>query len=478
MDNALQTELLNWLNSKERDEMLTADKYYSGKHDILTRQRTALGPGGQLVPIENLPNHRIVDNQYRLLVDKKANYALGKPFTVSTENEAYSKELLKIFSKRFYKKFRSLGINAINQSKCWLHPYYNSSGELKFKVFKASEVFPIWEDSDHETLLGAIRIYPVKVYENGQVKIVTMAEEYTPEGVQRYKYNGRYFCEDGLRQAYLSVDEVPYNWGKTPLIEFRYTEDDAPLIRFTKELQDAINLITSNFVNNMDEDPRTTILILKNYDGENLGEFRRNLATYGVVKVRSMEGMQGGVESLRIEVNASNYQAVLMQLKRALVENGRGFDAKEERMDGDPNQMNIMSMYTDIDIDTNALEAEFQQGFEDLLWFINQHLMRIGKGDFSEDKVEIVFNRDIFVNESELIKNCMNSVGIISNETIVANHPWTVDLQRELKLLKQQENEEMEMFSYDKSGGTGGGEPSTSGAINSAPNEEISEEQE
>jgi hypothetical protein len=53
-------------------------------------------------------------------------------------------------------------------------------------------------------------------------------------------------------------------------------------------LQDAINITLSDFENNMQEDPRNTILILKNYDGENLAEFRANLAAYGAVKVKTM----------------------------------------------------------------------------------------------------------------------------------------------------------------------------------------------
>ena len=48
----------------------------------------------------------------------------------------------------------------------------------------------------------------------------------------------------------------------------------------------------------MEEDPRNTILVLKNYDGENLGEFRQNLSTYGAVKVRTIDGAMGGVETL------------------------------------------------------------------------------------------------------------------------------------------------------------------------------------
>ena len=153
-----------------------------------------------------------------------------------------------------------------------------------------------------------------------------------------------------------------------------------------KCLQDAINKILSTFQDNLEEDPRNTILVLENYDGTNLGEFRHNLATYGAVKVHTVDGVKGGVNALSVEVNAENYKSILIQLKRALVENARGFDAKEERMDGDPNQMNIQSMYSDIDLDIDGMENEFQCGFEELITFINQYLVSIGAGDFSEER--------------------------------------------------------------------------------------------
>ena len=70
-------ELTDWETSPERREMIDGDRYYTGDHDILKRQRTAIGPDGKLIVIENLPNNRIVDNQYAKHVDQKANYLLS-----------------------------------------------------------------------------------------------------------------------------------------------------------------------------------------------------------------------------------------------------------------------------------------------------------------------------------------------------------------------------------------------------------------
>ena len=205
----------------------------------------------------------------------------------------------------------------------------------------------------------------------------------------------------------------------------------------------------------MQEDARNTILVLKNYDGTNLGEFRKNLATYGAVKVRYDGETKGGVETLEITVNAENYKAIVEIFKKALIENAMGYDAKDDRLSGNPNQMNIQSMYSDIDLDANDMETEFQAAFEEILWFVNAHLANTGRGNFENEEVNIIFNRDILINESEAIANCQASVGILSDETIIGMHPWIDDPQKELERLEKQrekEKQEMEAQSYNPFG--------------------------
>ena len=187
-------------------------------------------------------------------------------------------------------------------------------------------------------------------------------------------------------------------------------------------------------------------MILKNYDGENLGEFRHNLSLYGVVKVRSIDGCDGGVETLQVQVNSENYQSILKVLKKALIDNARGFDSDDERMNANPNEMNLRSMYSKIDLDANGMEMEFQASFDDLLWFIDQHLANEGVGDYNDVDVDIIFDRDMIVNESEMINNCKNSVGIVSTETIIANHPFTRDPLKELEALEEEKQKNIDLY--------------------------------
>ena len=442
----LEKILTKWLDSPNRKEQLLAEKYYSGDHDILYREKKVIGSDGKLVKIDNVANNKLVDNQYRKLVDQKTNYVLGKPLTIATESDEYLKELNNVFTKAVHRQFRVLARYAVDGGIAWLYPHYDESGNWRLSVFPSYEICPIWKDKAHTELECAMRYFSEEVFdEKGSIKLIHRVDLFTTHGITHFRYQGAsLILDENPHTDYMTVGNASYNWDELPIIPFKYNADEIPLIRNVKQLQDSLNQVLSDFQNNMEEDPRTSILVLKNYDGTNIPEFRQNLATYGVIKVTTVDGVQGGVETLKVEVNAANYQAILMQLKRAIVENGRGFDAKEERMDGDPNQMNIESMYTDIDLDVNGMETEFQAGFEKLKWFIDKYLIHQNKGDYTENDVEFIFNRDIFINEDAKIDNCVKSVGIISNKTILARHPWVTNVEHELKQIEEDKQAELE----------------------------------
>lgn len=446
--------------SHKRKSMFDGERYYEGKQDILFRKRMIIGQNGELEEVTNLPNNKIVDNQYNKMVDQKNNYLLGQPISVQSDNEQYSKILKQIFNKKFLRLMKNIGEDTLNCGIGWLYLHYDEQGELAFKRFKPYEIIPGWKDEEHTVLEYAIRVYEVITYEGRTEKIVEKVEVYDDKGISYFELNnGDLKPIEPFHQDYFTeVDEdgrvQGYNWSKIPLIPFKYNSKEIPLIRRVKSLQDGVNTILSNFQNQMEEDPRNTILVLVNYDGENLGEFRKNLAQYGAVKVRTVDGSVGDLRTLQIEVNSDNYKVILEQFKKAIIENAKGYDAKDDRMSGNPNQMNIQSMYSDIDLDANAMETEFQASFEELLWFINIHLSNSGLGDYEDEEVDVIFNRDILINETEVIENCQKSSGILSEKTIVANHPWVDDPQSELDRIAEQQ--ETEMNKYDEYPNLGG----------------------
>ena len=436
----LEAELKAWLASDTWRNMLIRKAYAAGDQDIRFKTRRAIGEGGKATTVRNLPNNIIMDNQYGKLVNQKASYLLAKPFEVKTEDEGFGDVLKPVFNQHFRRTLKTVGEDCLNAGVGYLYPYF-ADNELRFRRFNPEEILPFWMDDAHEELAAFLRVYTVQHYEGQTLKESLKVQYFTKEGVRYFTFdNGKLLPDvEAEDAAYMKVNGTPMNWEKIPLIVFRANSGEHPLICRVKSLQDALNTLLSTFADNMQEDPRTTILVIRNYDGEDLGEFRRNLAAYGAVKVRDAEGGKGGIDTLSIEVNAENFELVLRLLKRAIIENGCGFDAKDDRLSNNPNQMNIQSMYSDIDLDANDMELEFQAAMERLMWFVSVAL-RLKKAEVGA--AEFVFNRDILINESEAITDCQNSAGVISRETIVANHPWTKDTKAELDRLKKEREEE------------------------------------
>lgn len=397
------------------------------------------------------------------MVNQKTNYLLGKPFVIEGDNRQYIELLQQVFNKSFMKTLKNGGKAALNSGIAWLHPYYTDNGVFSFRLFPGYEILPFWKDSEHTILDFAVRLYPVESYEGTTLTIIEKVEVYDLKGVHKFILDGEILVPDvsmgnGLFDIpYVSIIDgegmaTGMNWEKIPLIPLKYNEQEIPLIKKVKTLQDGINIMLSDFENNMQEDARNTILILKNYDGQDLGEFRRNLATYGAVKVRCSGDTNGGVETLEITVNADNYKVILELFKKALIENAMGYDAKDDRLSGNPNQMNIQSMYSDIDLDANDMETELQASFEEILWFVNAHLFNTGQGDFAGENINIIFNRDMLMDEGAIISNIRNSEGILSNQTLVAQHPWIKDVEDEMQKIeeeKQKALEEIERQQYE-----------------------------
>ena len=445
----LNEEVDSFLNSQKRRDMLNGERYYRGEQDILKRKKTVIGPGGVVEECKHLLNSRVVDNQYARVVDQKVSYLLGKPLTLMTEKQDFLPELQHFFGADFRRKFRMIGEDALNCGIGWLHPYYNQKGQLKLRRIAPWEMIPIWKDDSHSELESAIRVYAMEQSGNRPPKI--QVELFTPEGLFCFSRDEGLFCfsrdegvftlDSGVKPYFTCKSkskEIPGFWGAVPLIAFRAGFREIPLINRVKSLQDGINTMLSDFQDRLGEDTHHTVLVIRNFDGEDLGEFRRNLATFGAVKVRSEGGDGGGVETLNIAVNAQNFEAILHTLKKALVENAKGFDVRDLQHMGSPNQMAIQSMYADMDLDAQGMEIEFTAGIEELLFFFAAHLERVGKGGLLPQDVDVIFNKDMLINEGETIENCVRSLEILSKESVLYQHPWTKDAEKEMGRLREE----------------------------------------
>lgn len=485
----LEHKIGRWKCSPERKIQIDGEQYYKGGHDIWHRKREAIGPDGDKVELKNLPCSKIMDNQYGKMADQKRNYLLGQPVAIESDNETAAEAIRKVLDAKFLRTLSAVGLNCINSGICWIFPHYDDKGEFKFKIFPAYEILPFWKDAAHTELHYAVRYYRVEKPYSLNGEEIEKVEIYRAEGIQRFVLeNGKLKPDEIPEEAYITLitpgteataedQPVVYaGWEKVPLVPFKFNAKEQSLLERCKSLQDAINETLSEFRDNMQEDSRSTIMVLKNYGGENLAEFRRQLIAYGAIRVESEDGVSGGVDTLHIEVNAANYEVILKLMKKALIENCRGYDAKDDSVGGNANQMHISAMFNDIDIDANEMEAEFQASLVDLIFFVKSHLANTGKGDFEADEIRFIFNRDLMMNQTEILDSLVRAGVRIPNRELLNQVPFIDDVDEAESLLEEEDEKNKEMFTDpfsgngDDSGDDGAGGQNTDDGTNPARN--------
>jgi len=182
--------------------------------------------------------------------------------------------------------------------------------------------------------------------------------------------------------------------------------------------------------------------VLKNYGGTDLAEFVDELRKTLAIKVDS----DGGVDTIQPQVNVSEVLAFIDKNRRDIYDLADGVDTKDPDL-GNASGTALYFRYMGLDNDCAGLGASLKEAFQRMKRFIDVYFALTGKGDFSAEKLDVVFNTDMPVNESEVIANCRNSEGMISRRTILENHPWTKDPEEEQKRIDEENGtDSMDVF--------------------------------
>ena len=432
---------------EKKIKMQAGIDYYHYRHAIDEKKRAILGKNGKIVTMRNLPNTIIKDNQYSRALDQKRNYVLSNKPNINSKNKEAVKYLDDFVDKRFMRTLNRIAIDSYNTSIGWMYLSTDGKG-IKYKRLDPMTVIPEWSDDNHESLDAVIRVVTETEFENGKLEVKTYVYLYTLNFIKVFDYkDGRLkYLKD---EQYLEKDGTMYSYKKLPFVYFKQP-NEITLLERVRCLQDALNLLLSNYADNLFENPMNSVLVLKNYEGEDLAEFREKLAQYSAIKVRTADGSQGGVDTLEVTVNAENYKVIIELIKKAIAHNARSLYLDNDRTSNAPNTLNIKAMYSDMELDANDLELEFAASFEYLFSWISE----IISIDFSD--VDVNFKRSIMVNDESTIEMIRDSVGIISEETLIAEHPFVENVNEEMKRIEKEKEKSLEYFDdYKDLGGEG-----------------------
>ncbi|MBS4535823.1 phage portal protein [Clostridium sp. D2Q-14] len=451
-EEILYNEIQEFNSSDQKSWMVTGEKYYKVYNDINERVITRLTDSGAIED-KSKANNKLAHGFMKNLIDEKIGYLLAKDYTLDCKNKNYVEKLKDTLGKYFQYTLTRLGYEASNKGIAWLQVYIDEQGNFGTMLIPAEQCVPLWRDNTHTELDGMLRFYIQTVYEGREKKKITKVEYHTENEIYYYVVNSDRLIPDieqfeGGPILHYKKGEEGRSWGKVPFIPFKNNFIEYPDVRFIKSLIDSYDKSRSE-IDNFIEETKNLIYILKGYGGEDIADFMKDLNYYRAIKIDDPE--HGGVDTLNPTIDIAAAKEHFEQLKRDINEFGQGVPTDQDKFGNNPSGISLKFLYAGLDLKCNHLEREFRRAFEQLLYFINVYLAENGQGNFNED-VKIIFNRDIQINESEAIDNAVKSKTIISDETIVANHPWVGDLEEELKKLEKQAQRYKEEagLKYDK----------------------------
>ena len=453
IEEILYNEIKEFQASDKRDWMVIGDRYYRCENDIYNRRIARKTDDGEIED-KSKANNRLAHGFVKNLVDEKIGYLLTKDYALKCDNEQYIQKVKEALGEYFQYALTRLGYEASNKGIAWLQVYINEQGKFGTMIIPAEQCIPLWKDNTHTELDGMIRMYVQTVYEGKEKKKITRVEYYTPQEIYYYVIDGDHLIPDieqheGGPILHYKKGEEGRSWGKVPFVAWKNNHLEYPDVRFIKSLVDSYDKSRSE-IDNFIEETKNLIYVLKGYGGENLAEFMRDLNYYRAIKIDDPE--HGGVDTLTPKIDIAAAKEHFEQLKRDINEFGQGVPKDLDKFGNSPSGISLKFLYAGLDLKCNHLEVEFRQAFNQLLYFVNVYLAENGQGNYENEHVELIFNRDVQINESETIINIQNSKGIISDKTLIANHPWINDVEQELEQIeKERKSDEPPMFADEES---------------------------
>ncbi|MGE7940632.1 phage portal protein [Lysinibacillus xylanilyticus] len=424
-------EIKKLYDAFDTSNMVEGVKYY-GVDNKINERKIYTYQDEVKVEDKDAINSKIPSGFHKILVDQKVAYLVGEPmvFGSKSDNKPQLELLEEIIGEQWEDTITELVKGASNKGKEWLHVFVNEDGDFDYMVVPAENFIPIYDYSKRKKLAAGIRFYSSS---NNIVKF----EVYDEETVTYYEMIDSKIYLD----ANVEVNPAPHftdaegisgmGWGKVPFICFLNNGEELSDLHFYKETVDNYDFLVSDAQNTL-LDMQALIFALRGYEGESLAEFMTNLKRYKAVNLDE----NGGIDTIRAEVPVEAYKTQSDTLKENVFMFGQGVNPSPDIIGNAPSGVALENLYSLLDMKASMFERKATRSLREFMWFIQIYCELAKRGQFDYRDVTFTFNKLLLTNESEIIDMAQKSMGMISQTTILENHPWVKDVAQELKRLE------------------------------------------
>lgn len=433
---------------REYKTAVDAELYFDGENPTINRyEKIIYDLQGRAHKDMYTANHKIASSFFGLDVQQEVSYLLGNGVTF--QNEKTKKKLGKNFDIQMVKAARYALIGGQSFG------FFNLD---HVEVYKLIEFVPFY-DEENGSLMAGVRFWQVAADKPLRATLFEI------DGYTEYiKCNGEDMTVLLPKRAYKVKERVSEasgveiyageNYPGFPIVPLRNGEKGLSELTGKRNTIDALDLCTSNMVNNVDEG-NLIYWVLKNCSGmDDLDDmkFLDKVRTLHVAHA-GVEGDEGAdVEPHTIEAPYIGTEATINMLKKKLYEDFQAFDSSAVSA-GNQTATAILASYAPLDLKADNFEASLTE-------FILGLLAVAGIDD------EPSYTRSRIINRSEETQTILMGAEYFDDEYITKKL-LTIngDIDQYDELMKRKDAEDLTRLSWNEPPSKGG-EGGSNGNIN------------
>lgn len=471
-----QNILNEWRGCQAIRDMADAEKYSKVQNTTIdSKTRSYQDEFGHIITNNTLSNVKNKTAQYRKSLNQKLNFALSKPFVISCDDDNYKQQWDDFLTEERRAVIKRTGKNAINKGIGWIYPWINEQSDLEIVDMIPETMYPAWKDTAHTELDALVRDYDIIEYNNQTPTTVRKVEFWDREIVEKFiDYSvgegngalepdtGKEYELDEQTQQMASIvnthmstsDGEGVSWNRVPFIFFKGNDDELPLLNECRADIDNYDMLKSKSIDSLIDDI-DAVLIVEDISAE-MGELTRARKILQNSRIMAVE-KGGNAHFEKVDADITAIAQELELIKKDIQDNTSTVDLTTIQLGTNPSGESMKSFYESLNTWANGFESEFRVCMKNLKYFFDMWLAwKGGFGTFEElqkKSVTFTLDRDMMINESNILDNVVKMEGQLSQETLDEMNPWVESHEKEQKRRNAEEKalmKKQELYQFQK----------------------------
>lgn len=395
--------------------------YYQGKQAITYKQATDTGK----------PCNKVVVNYCYNIVQNYLGYLTG--IEIGYDNDGRFDEIIDVLK---YNDVKSEDSELLRQALIFGRGfeinYIDEEGKQRFRTLDPRECIPVYDNTLSNELLYVIRFYIEDTVNDELDKY--MVEVYSENRITKYRSSAGF-----VSVSFLS-DESHF-FGQCPVTVFSLNTEEVSIFDKVISLQDAYNELLSDEVDDF-EAFADAYLVLKGITAD-----EEDLISMKEHRVLMMDS-DADAQYLTKSIGDTQIQNMLQNVNDQIHKISASPDFNDDKFMA---QSGIAMRYKLVGFENaaSAIESNMKKALQRRLELICGILNLVGgSGEELWREAQITFTRNLPSDLTQTVQIVNQLRGIVSQETLLTLLPFVQDVDEEMKRVKAEKEESMELYNF------------------------------